>query len=253
VASQIDKPKCSSCKSELPQRGSKNKKIPPKNILCDDCAQKFIKECPVCKQQFAPSALKGTRFSYCQKCAREYTKKYNQSSKGIKSSLPELECLWCLKVFKAKSRKSKCCSQACNGSHNMYMLHSDEIYRSSKLKFCDCGKLIGKQFFYCSLCRETAIGKLNRSAAMKRRISVVRSGDKGISWRAVGRRDNWVCHLCGNTVIPKAGTAYVPDGATVDHIIPIAKGGTHTWENVAVAHRSCNVLRGSKDLVDAES
>ena len=135
----------------------------------------------------------------------------------------------------------------------MYMKHSGELYRASKLKFCDCGKLIGKQFFYCVSCTETAIGKLNRHAAMKRRIAAERAGDNGISWRSLGKRDNWICHLCNGEVLPKAGTAYVPDGATVDHVVPLANGGTHTWDNVALAHRNCNVVRGSKDLLNVES
>jgi 5-methylcytosine-specific restriction endonuclease McrA len=32
--------------------------------------------------------------------------------------------------------------------------------------------------------------------------------------------------------------------ATVEHIIPICKGGTHTWDNVAPAHYLCNMNKG---------
>ena len=27
---------------------------------------------------------------------------------------------------------------------------------------------------------------------------------------------------------------------TVDHIVPLSKGGTHTWNNVQLAHMACN-------------
>lgn len=70
----------------------------------------------------------------------------------------------------------------------------------------------------------------------------------GITWRSVGKRDGWTCHLCGDPVIDSAGTAHNPEGATVDHLTPIALGGSHTWSNVALAHRSCNVLRGARPL-----
>jgi 5-methylcytosine-specific restriction endonuclease McrA len=30
----------------------------------------------------------------------------------------------------------------------------------------------------------------------------------------------------------------------VDHLVPIAAGGSHTWDNVAVAHWDCNQSRG---------
>lgn len=36
------------------------------------------------------------------------------------------------------------------------------------------------------------------------------------------------CRYCG------------PKYPSIDHIIPISKGGAHTWENVQVAHFECN-------------
>lgn len=55
---------------------------------------------------------------------------------------------------------------------------------------------------------------------------------------------DWVCHIC-NEKIDK--TLRFPDkqAATLDHIIPVAKGGPHTWENVAPAHAMCNFKKGS--------
>ena len=28
-----------------------------------------------------------------------------------------------------------------------------------------------------------------------------------------------------------------------DHVVPLAKGGTHTWDNVKLAHFRCNTLK----------
>jgi len=53
----------------------------------------------------------------------------------------------------------------------------------------------------------------------------------------------WMCHICHNKI-----DKYVrkPNywAATVEHIIPLAKGGTHTWDNVAPAHAICNWNKG---------
>jgi 5-methylcytosine-specific restriction endonuclease McrA len=38
-------------------------------------------------------------------------------------------------------------------------------------------------------------------------------------------------------------------GATVDHLIPVAHGGTDDPRNVALAHRVCNVRRQDKGEV----
>ena len=32
---------------------------------------------------------------------------------------------------------------------------------------------------------------------------------------------------------------------TMDHIIPISKGGGHTWDNVQIAHRICNINKSN--------
>jgi 5-methylcytosine-specific restriction endonuclease McrA len=48
-----------------------------------------------------------------------------------------------------------------------------------------------------------------------------------------------------------AGTAKEPMGGTVDHLVPIVDGGQHVWSNVALAHRICNLARGSKPLDDS--
>lgn len=79
---------------------------------------------------------------------------------------------------------------------------------------------------------------------MARRTTAEKVGDN-ITWQELGERDGWRCHLCGLKVLKRGGTAKQPKGATVDHIVPIADHGTHTWDNVALAHRLCNLSRGA--------
>jgi 5-methylcytosine-specific restriction endonuclease McrA len=38
----------------------------------------------------------------------------------------------------------------------------------------------------------------------------------------------------------------MPTAPTVDHIIPLARGGSHTWDNVQLAHHLCNSLKGDR-------
>jgi hypothetical protein len=63
--------------------------------------------------------------------------------------------------------------------------------------------------------------------------------------REIFERDGWVCHLCGFPIDPCA-SRMDPAGATIDHVIPIAKGGKDWALNVKAAHRSCNVKKGSR-------
>lgn len=99
----------------------------------------------------------------------------------------------------------------------------------------------GERCAECAHQHRMAISK----KAQARRLDVERRGDKDIHWSTLGERDGWTCHLCSKPVKQQAGTAHVPLGATVDHLLPIAAGGEHVWANVALAHRKCNTSRGA--------
>jgi 5-methylcytosine-specific restriction endonuclease McrA len=53
----------------------------------------------------------------------------------------------------------------------------------------------------------------------------------------VFERDEGICGICDTAVIGKFH---------VDHIIPLAKGGLHTYGNVQTAHPTCNLRKGPK-------
>ncbi len=53
-----------------------------------------------------------------------------------------------------------------------------------------------------------------------------------IDRQAIIERDASMCHICG-LFVP-------PDQMSLDHVIPLARGGAHTADNLKVAHRRCN-------------
>lgn len=63
----------------------------------------------------------------------------------------------------------------------------------------------------------------------------------------VMRRSRWVCHLCGQK-IPKAAVWPDPLFGSVDHVIPLAKGGKHSYANCKAAHLRCNCSKGAKPV-----
>ena len=69
----------------------------------------------------------------------------------------------------------------------------------------------------------------------------------GITWRSVLAQHGDKCGLCGVSVMP-IGHRADPLSATVDHKVPMSKGGAHIWANVQLAHRLCNVRRWTMDL-----
>lgn len=55
------------------------------------------------------------------------------------------------------------------------------------------------------------------------------------------RRDNYKCAYCGRSDLP----------LTIDHILPKAKGGTDSWENLICACTLCNNRKGDRTPVEA--
>jgi hypothetical protein len=63
--------------------------------------------------------------------------------------------------------------------------------------------------------------------------------------REVYERDGWRCQLCGRAVKRDADVPH-PMAPTLDHIIPLAAGGTHEPTNVQTAHFLCNATKGAR-------
>jgi 5-methylcytosine-specific restriction endonuclease McrA len=59
-------------------------------------------------------------------------------------------------------------------------------------------------------------------------------------------RDNWICQLCGKPVVTLDEHYSHPFYPTLDHILPLSKGGTHEPANVQTAHRRCNGSKGNR-------
>lgn len=100
----------------------------------------------------------------------------------------------------------------------------------------------GRPQRWCSRpCRRRAVA---RSRSTLRRA---RSGAGGYTLLVIGVRDDWRCHLCRGEV-DRALSGLDWEGPTIDHLIPLSRDGPDTPENVALAHRRCNVRRGARLL-----
>lgn len=79
-----------------------------------------------------------------------------------------------------------------------------------------------------------------RNSSARRRSRIVSTAVGRISYQRIMKRDRMTCHLCKRKVRVRE--------LEFDHVIPLAKNGTHTEENIAVAHRSCNKRKSANVL-----
>jgi 5-methylcytosine-specific restriction endonuclease McrA len=65
-------------------------------------------------------------------------------------------------------------------------------------------------------------------------------------------RDGWICQLCFEPVDPnlldEADGRMTPGFPTIDHIMPLSKGGGDRPDNVQLAHRTCNTEKNARLL-----
>jgi 5-methylcytosine-specific restriction endonuclease McrA len=83
-----------------------------------------------------------------------------------------------------------------------------------------------------------------RSRSQLRRARFYGVGYEKFLATEIFKRDNWTCGIC-NEPIDK--TLKWPDlgSVSIDHIIPLSKGGNHTKVNTQAAHLGCNIRKGS--------
>src|SRR5699024_1800165 len=79
--------------------------------------------------------------------------------------------------------------------------------------------------------------------------------DRDISLEKLYERDDGICYLCGgecdyydHTVTLEGHYIAGPTHPSIDHVIAIANGGMHSWENVKLAHHRCNSLKSDIKL-----
>lgn len=114
-------------------------------------------------------------------------------------------------------RTERVCPE-CNKTHTPSYGRSQRIYCSN-----ECAKKHNKR-----------VGRLKGKA--KRRAAVVERVDP----IKVFERDGWRCHLCGCKTPRRLRGTFDPSAPELDHIVPIARGGDHSYINTACACRQCN-------------
>lgn len=160
-----------------------------------------------------------------------------------------------------------CIAQDCSGQHKAhgYCLRHYRQWQRGGIKrdnenCSHCGGQMPDRMagsLYCRQSCKLAAWKLaNRERYIalrtvhgaKRRAVVAGAASEAVDPFRVFDRDGWRCKLCGTkTPREKRGT-HEPDAPELDHIIPISKGGEHSYLNTQCACRRCNCAKGAKPM-----
>lgn len=191
----------------------------------------------------------GTVDLKCKSCGSIITKSWItiRHAKGTK-----LECLICIER-EAEQKRLKADNEKKRKAVQAYFV-KQALIKSKQLEMRVCLHC-GKTFFsttqenYCSpKCQKAT----NNAIKKDRRLRKLKDAnyDSTISLPRVFDRDNGVCYLCGepcdwNDYEMRNGTLIAGNRyPSVDHVVALHNGGSHTWDNVRLAHRWCNSIKG---------
>lgn len=221
-------------------------------------------ECIGCGAPTRAAKAVGTKPKYCSdKCRSVVSQRKRIDSgkyaaglerrKAVAASreLPVHTCMQCSVTWTSTHRRSKFCSSRCL---NKYQDDNNPIRCSE----ADCERGVrGKGL--CAMHwrrkaradgRETnrAWDESRKATYHKRRAQKLGTQVEDIRPIDIYERDVWLCGLCSTPVDPDAKHPD-PLSPSLDHILPLSLGGTHTYENVQLAHLTCNVSKGNRVAV----
>lgn len=105
-----------------------------------------------------------------------------------------------------------------------------------------------KSAVYCS--RRCSIRSSNHRARTRRRSRETSTRVGPVSRAEIMTRDNWTCQICGDPLALNVEFPH-PLYPSLDHIVPLSRGGVHTVENLQAAHVICNGRKS--DRLDFET
>lgn len=185
-----------------------------------------IRNCEVCSTQYEPT------YSKQRTCSRTCGVTLRRTITGTMAKIKppkqattyDRTCAECEKPFTTTHHKQVLCSKECAAGRSRRQ--AADAYRDGRT-------------------RDNTLKSVHMQRARRAGVEA-----EAISPEAVAERDNWICGICFEPVPktwPEDDRSQMP---SLDHIVPIEAGGTHTLDNVQLAHYSCNLRKGSRPVTD---
>ncbi|WP_437828977.1 HNH endonuclease [Niallia taxi] len=213
----------------------------------ESCRSKYNKrnrghkqQCKQCNKTFSSYKIQ----DFCSSDCFRIFQNENKQPKVILT--PKLKhkgvCINCNKEHQTRSSNSKFCSYECRYEYKVKQKPINNI----KCKECSMWfSTTNNRRKYCS--KKCCDKFEDRKKETQRRRRLKKNGkiDWDISVERLIKRDKGACYLCGEQVdiMLNPNHDLYP---SIEHVIPVSKGGTHTWDNVKLAHRKCNYLKSNR-------
>lgn len=124
----------------------------------------------------------------------------------------------------------------------------EEIAAKHRMNVCNVDRKLHRLGISCVKASATMRGVVGKGGNYRIRSAAygVRY-DPHVTLKNVMKRDGGLCKLCGKPVdtTDRRGNGLGYYYPTIDHIVPLSKGGEHVMSNVQLAHMICNSRKGA--------
>jgi hypothetical protein len=232
-------------------------------VRCQDCYDKA--RCVDCGDP-----LRNLRKPRCAKCERRrqtqqacITCGANTTGRAIyctgcrpkaaanRKRYPARDCAWCMAPFSPLRNAVHCCSATCSNALRRQLALYNAPDRSH-LPIClicrqPSRKSPNAKGTYCDECGPSWKAERDRHHVTRKNHARRSVLVELVTVEQLADRDGNDCHLCGDAV-DMTVSGMQPYGPTIDHVVPVSKGGRTEMSNCKLAHRHCNVTRGNRDI-----
>lgn len=165
----------------------------------------------------------------------------------------ERECMECGNSFTTHGKNTRFCSMSCGSRHSSRTRYELSV----KPRPC---RICGTEFtpVYGNKCKDMCSEECQRERARQLRRKYPRNHRSrarryGVPYEPVNplevfERDKWRCHLCGERTPKRLRGTFDDRAPELDHIVPLAAGGAHSYANTACSCRACNMAKGATPM-----
>lgn len=153
------------------------------------------------------------------------------------------QCVWCSRSYWT-SGEAAVCGSGCS----QHVKRGD--YRKCELCGCEIDRRRHKSKRTCAPCGKARRVESRRNIRDKHELNRKQRMEsqfvEHVSRAKVFRRDRYKCWICLGPCKRKyiAGDMASP---TLDHVVPVSKGGLHSYKNCRTAHAICNSLKSDME------
>lgn len=209
-----------------------------------------------CQRKVQARGMCSTHYSY-----------WHRANKGRVDKAHDKDCAFCGSPFQTTTLRTVYCSLVCAQRHRAGWSTSKDIVvyarpakaappithtRTTNRLTCGSCRVCGDMFVSFSTdvtCSEACYQVRHRDKrheAAQRRRSLKRNAYVAPVYRKkVFESDGYRCHICKKMTKRDAVVPH-PMAPTIDHLTPLAQGGTHEPLNCRTAHFICNSTKGDR-------